>query len=1030
MRKPLFPTSPVRARACKALLLTLLGAALCGPAARAAGNAPGLATGRTLLDGQWEYGLGRNYTGKTIVPGIPLDPGEACDEKLWYRREVALPAGNWTEASLELYGARFMPEVYVDGQLVSKRNGGMTLTVHPLGPAAKSGRRITLEVALTPLSHVPVTDASYIPSADQWRSNISACLWDDVVLHTDGGARITRIVPFCNLQKKEVAVDFSLEGNYDGCRAVVEVIASDDSSGPSSLSGGRTLLTASADKAGAENACTLRYSGVLREWTPDAPNLYRLRVTLLRGRDTVDISEQNFGIKSFTTHDKSFRLNGNPCTLRGSTVVWHRWVRDSEGRAVAYDTTWFKKNIIDRLKSHGTNYLRFHLGVPPQRLLDLCDRYGLLVQYEWSFFHGMPASYESLMEQYPVWFDRGMAHPSVAIYHPYNETSSDELATVWRALDSIVKRYPSMLLEDRDELHIHKYWWSLFENVGVYYDSAAQFDRPIVVDEFGGNYLDGNGNIGGYSALKESFMRFLGREQTPEMRLRHQTLANARVAEYWRRIGAAGIAPFVIASSWEDGNTWFMGPLREGNPKPVWDALTAAWSPVAASLDIWDRDFTPGQAIDIPLYVFNETGSRREVLVDVYVRDGAGKHYFSRRLSVPVDAYGRRVETCHVAMPDHAGDYFVEALTLNPTREVTHPVLSSWDVRVLTARVPDAVKKAAIYIPPAEKELAAFARERGLRTASNLQDASVVVLSRPSWKALSSPEAQSGARSGGSVAQSDVRSLLEKAVAAGKGVLMLDAGERNLGQGYPKKAGDLGPLQGAARVTDPEVTHYELCCGLRLTFTEEAEPESHIHPAEADSGLWQYLKPYSCWLWNGLRGGLIVPASDMEVDGLSSEAFLSQWSARGADPDRIKAGNYYAYELNGLYGFSASGDDAAVKVDLKKRVEFLVTDAPSLAGSINLKTPVGVTDLAAGYRNAQHSAARGFSTLVCAGKNLTRTPVVEVDFGPGKGRMIISQLLTAGRLAHGFGEAAFYGIRYDECTAQMTLNMMNELLTQ
>ena len=36
---------------------------------------------------------------------------------------------------------------------------------------------------------------------------------------------------------------------------------------------------------------------------------------------------------------------------------------------------------------------------------------------------------------------------------------------------------------------MHKYWWSLFENLGLFYDSYEQFPTAIMVDEFGGNYL-------------------------------------------------------------------------------------------------------------------------------------------------------------------------------------------------------------------------------------------------------------------------------------------------------------------------------------------------------------------------------------------------------------------------------------------------------------------------------------------------------------------------------------------------------------
>ena len=109
-------------------------------------------------------------------------------------------------------------------------------------------------------------------------------------------------------------------------------------------------------------------------------------------------------------------------------------------------------------------------------------------------------------------------HLLIALYHPYNKTNKEEMATVGKVLDRIVKNYLPMVLEDRDVLHLHKYWWSLFKDIGLHYDGADQFRKAIMVDEFGGNYLDGNGNPGGYTTLKETILRFMGRlrEERPE----------------------------------------------------------------------------------------------------------------------------------------------------------------------------------------------------------------------------------------------------------------------------------------------------------------------------------------------------------------------------------------------------------------------------------------------------------------------------------------------------------------------------------
>ena len=105
-------------------------------------------------------------------------------------------------------------------------------------------------------------------------------------------------------------------------------------------------------------------------------------------------------------------------------------------------------------------------------------------------------------------------------------------------------------------------------------------------------------------------------------------------------------------------------------------------------------------------------------------------------------------------------------------------------------------------------------------------------------------------------------------------------------------------------------------------------------------------------------------------------------------------------------------------------------DAPALANSINPNSPIITTDLAKGYKDAQKGIAENLIPLANCAKNLTQTPVAMVDFGNNKGKLIVSQLLTSGRLAKGFGQPGLYGIRYDEVAVQMVLNMINKAVNK
>ena len=961
------------------------------------------------LNGIWQLGEGRNYTEETIVPGIATDPAKMNEQTLWYKKEITLPKGNWTNATLELKGARFSPEVFVNGISVSKKNGGMAPTFHLLkGKEIKPGGKVTMEIALSSLKDISPQDASHIPPADQWRSNISSCLWDDVVLHLHGNLRIEKIIPATDIVSGNVNIDFYV-GNIEEKKPLQGeylLIIYDDNN--------RKLVTQKGNYLEGKNTAIFNYKDrQLKEWSPENPQAYRLELTLLQGKQIIDQSCMTLGIKQFKVRDKQFYLNEKPYKVRGGTVVWHRWVRSEEGRVLGYDTAWFKNNIVLRLKEHGANYLRFHLGVPPERLLDLCDKYGLIVQYEWNFFHGMPATKESCIEQYEQWLAASMRHPSISLYHPYNETSGKQLQTVWNALDEILPVYPPLVLAERDVIHVHKYWWSLFENIGLYYNSYRQFDKAIMVDEFGGNYLDEKGDMGGYKTISESYLRFLGKNHTAEMRLKHLALSNGKIAEYWRRIGAAGVSPFCIASSWEDGNTWFMGKLSEGNPKSVWADMTASWSPQSVSLELWDKNFLPGQALDLPVYFFNDWENNVRLSAKLTVEDKFGKIYSEQNLHADVDAFSNLIRTVKIVLPEKTGDYIIKVALQNRPEQVKYPVYSAWDIRVFRSTTPKELTKLNIYIPEDEPELRAFASKHKLQTTATFdKNVNLVLMSLKSWKKIIKND-------------QTVRDLIQTAIQQGSSVVMLDVGDRNLGQSYPVNEDEVVNISyHYPQIIDPKIHSYDLFGGITLKFTEAAESETHLFPDENNNALWKNIPGSYFGFWNGLRGGLTVPASDMTISGLNSKAFLEQWKARGADENQIKSGNYYAYELQGFFEYSSNPQDMNLQKNLQKKVAFLVEDAPALAGSINPNTPIKITDLSQGYMDAQNGIAQNLVILMNAGKNLTRMPVVLIDFGEGKGKLLVSQLLTAGRLAEGFGEPGLYGVRYDEVAVQTILNMM------
>ncbi len=921
------------------------------------------------------------------VPGLVGDPAKPAPGPVWYRRSVTLPEGTWTHATLRLKGARFCPQVHVNDVRVAGAEGGMAPIELALAhPALVPGARVELAIRLASLDEVPRTDASRIPDADLWRSSVASYLWDGVSLRLHGAGRITRVVP-----RSRMAGD-SLEVGvwFRDCERVALVEVAVEAADGRVLAEARSLPVASP-----EGAVRLRLAleGRCARWSPESPVCHRLRVSLLdeSGR-VVDERRQTWGHREVTVDGRRLLLNGAPLRLRGHSVVWHRWCRDPEARTLAWDKAWFDRNLVRRLKDAGANFLRAHLGLLPEAYHDLCDQAGLGVQGEWIAFHGMPSSRESLRVQWEAWMDALLRHPSTLVLHPWNETDEEHLAVARGVVDELEREGPVLPVGHRDILHVHKYWWSLFENLGCYYDHADDFPLPVIADEFGGNYLDYDGAPGGYPTVRESLLRFLGPAHTREDRLRHQAEANARVAEYWRRLDVAGFAAFCALGSPADGNTHFLGPLAEARPKPVWAALGAAFAPVSVSVDAWDRNYEPGERVVWPLVLFNDQPAAAALSVRWGLRSETGDDWLDGEEAVfELPAHGLQAVPAGFRLPAVVGAWRLAAvLTTRPGVE------SAWRVRTV-APVP--ALEFPLRIDADEAELAE-------QFGGGAGDAEVWVGSRALWRRLAD---------GSALAE------LEEWLESGRHVVILDAGPVGLGQP--------GPLDASPSLDAPASETHRLPLGARANFVQMPEPESCFHLTEAGRFLGQGLPEDLGCLWNGLRGGLTVPAWSIDIEGLGPEAFLELWRSRGADPAAIRAGACVAYQLAGFHAFAA-GDDPATEAALRERVRFLATDAPALQHCLNPAGKVARLDLGAAYRRCNGGGAAAVVSLARAGKDLARDVVLRVDFGRGRGRLFLSQLITAGRLGGEHPEAALaernphYRLRRDPVARRLVHNLV------
>ena len=147
-------------------------------------------------------------------------------------------------------------------------------------------------------------------------------------------------------------------------------------------------------------------------WFPETPALYKLNVTVKGSARTYDSRSVNFGFRVFKfDFSKGFSINGKPIKLKG---VCNHQDHAGVGAAVPASIEEFR---IRKLKEMGANAYRCSHNPPSENILDLCDKYGLLVIDENRAFNVGP----DWLEYIRALVRRDRNHPSVIAWSIFNE---------------------------------------------------------------------------------------------------------------------------------------------------------------------------------------------------------------------------------------------------------------------------------------------------------------------------------------------------------------------------------------------------------------------------------------------------------------------------------------------------------------------------------------------------------------------------------------------------------------------------------
>jgi beta-galactosidase len=387
------------------------------------------------LNGEWDYAISsidrehvpEMWRGTILVPfclesslgGVQRKLSE--DEALWYRRTFAVDQTKGESILLNFEAVDYECWVDVNGKRVGHHKGGNTPFALNISDAVRDGENELVVRVVDATENYQLRGKQVRNPHGIWYTQVSG-IWQTVWLEQVGRAWIEQLDITTDARAGSITVAAKVAGDADGTRLRVEALDGDD-----------RVAEASGIAAGVE--LTVPNAKL---WSPDSPNLYRLKVTLL-GADgkAVDRADSYAGIRSVGTIRDA---DGHLRFTLNDQVIFH-WGPLDQG--------WWPDGLltppsdaamlsdIEFLKQAGFNMIRKHIKVEPRRYYYHCDRLGMMVWQDqvsaghgprWTRLKPNPAdanwsdeNHEQFMLELERMIDTLESHPSIVVWVPFNE---------------------------------------------------------------------------------------------------------------------------------------------------------------------------------------------------------------------------------------------------------------------------------------------------------------------------------------------------------------------------------------------------------------------------------------------------------------------------------------------------------------------------------------------------------------------------------------------------------------------------------
>lgn len=340
------------------------------------------------LSGVWNYTVEGGPSGTVKIPCAYDFVGKVTFERTF---DVTKEMVEKFQFFLVMAGVNYSCEVSLNGDFITNHSGGYTSIVQPIpNNTLQIGKENNIKVVVSNELDARKT----LPlRPDPWGPRNYGGILRDVFILGVPKLAINTVNVVTTHSPREGVAQISINATFDG---IPDAVVPADAGGKrvagfgmyaemidkiSGYQAAKTPVIAVTRNGNAWDsvytALTLRNPKV---WTPDAPELYLLRIFLIQGSakdfSVIDEYDLNVGIRSLEISDGHIILNGKRVVLKG--VVWQE-DHPNFGSAMSYEE--IEKDVA-LIKSLGANTIRFGNHPPHPYMLNLCDRYGLFAMEE------------------------------------------------------------------------------------------------------------------------------------------------------------------------------------------------------------------------------------------------------------------------------------------------------------------------------------------------------------------------------------------------------------------------------------------------------------------------------------------------------------------------------------------------------------------------------------------------------------------------------------------------------------------------